>query len=146
MVENGRWLISSKERSVTGKQEMSIVTYLRSKGKAFCSLRENPVDCFGALTAVDDETSSTDSERFLFTGAIEAVDRSFWGRAKSAPTVVIAECALLRVEPTLDLDALISYSYPTNAKLYATDPNLRCADNPPTIPKITQGHPTKRGQ
>lgn len=81
---------------------MWIVTYLLSRGKAFCSLCENPLDCFAAFIVVGDGTSSTDSERFLFLGAdVDVVDvvRWFWGKAKSPSTVVIAECALLRVEP-----------------------------------------------
>lgn len=40
-----------------------------------------------------DETLSTDSERFLFAGAVEDAVRSVGGRAKSPSTVVIARVA-----------------------------------------------------
>ena len=145
-MEDGRCLISSRRRSVTGKQELWIVTYLRSRGKAFCSLREKPLNCFASCIVVLDETLSTDSERFLFPDAVEDAVRSFWGRAKSPSMVVIAECALLRVEPTLDLNALISYSYPTKATLCAIDPDLRFAANPPNVPDEYSRHPMESGQ
>jgi hypothetical protein len=72
---------------------MKGLSYLRSTGKTFCSLLEKVVDSFAGPPVVTDESSSTDSDRFLFPGAAKCVVESFWGRVELPFGVVIADWA-----------------------------------------------------
>jgi len=66
---------------------------LRSTGKAFCSLFEKAVDGFAGPAVAIDESSSTDSDRFLFPGAAKDAVKSFWGSVELPFGVVIADWA-----------------------------------------------------
>jgi hypothetical protein len=64
-------------------------TYLRNKDKASCNLREKPFNCLLA------ESSSADSDRFLFPGAVEEMVELFCRRTESPLRVAIAGGAAL---------------------------------------------------
>jgi hypothetical protein len=99
------------------------IMYLRSTGNAFCNFREKPLNCFPAPGVVLGAISSMDSDRFLFAGADEDVDKSLCGKIESPFKVFIAGRALMRVVPALDVNfnqlfqPMIAASYATGTDL-----------------------------